>query len=191
MFPVNTIIAWYVNIYHKYEDMIITTLLLPLGHISNSNYGKLEESHVKLLSSHEDLLVSHGTLKLAHEAIVSKVTSSGPHVDISTTSTPNVIFPCASPCNSSSHNHAISRDELHFVPCCSNNVSSTSSSTFVETNHVEEIKELKAQVTSLKNDLKRGHQGKAALNKILSVKKSTNDKSGHGFNSNGTSPLSS
>ena len=36
MFPVNTIIAWYVNIYHKYEDMIITTLLLPLGHISNS-----------------------------------------------------------------------------------------------------------------------------------------------------------
>ena len=36
MFPVNTIIAWYVNIYHKCEDMIITTLLLPLGHISNS-----------------------------------------------------------------------------------------------------------------------------------------------------------
>ena len=35
MFPVNTIIAWYVNIYHKCEDMIITTLLLPLGHISN------------------------------------------------------------------------------------------------------------------------------------------------------------
>src|SRR4051812_38122367 len=35
MFPVNTIIAWYVNIYHKYEDMIITTLLLPLWHISN------------------------------------------------------------------------------------------------------------------------------------------------------------
>jgi hypothetical protein len=36
MFPVNTIIAWYINIYHKNEDMIITTLLLPLGHISNS-----------------------------------------------------------------------------------------------------------------------------------------------------------
>jgi hypothetical protein len=36
MFPVNTIIAWYVNIYHKCEDMIITTLLLPLGHISNT-----------------------------------------------------------------------------------------------------------------------------------------------------------
>ena len=36
MFPFNTIIAWYVNIYHKYEDMIITTLLLPLGHICNT-----------------------------------------------------------------------------------------------------------------------------------------------------------
>src|SRR3954465_12015921 len=130
-----------------------------------SNYGKLEESHVMLSSSHEDLLVSHGRLKLAHEAIVSKVTSSGPHVEISTTSTPNVILSCASPCNSSSHNHAISHDELHSMPCCSNNVASTSSSTCVETNHVEEIKELKAQVTSLKNDLKKGHQGKAALNK--------------------------
>ena len=62
-----------------------------------SNYGKLEESHVKLSSSHEDLLVSHGRPKLAHEAIVSKVTSSGPHVDISTISTPNIILPCASP----------------------------------------------------------------------------------------------
>ena len=36
MFPVNTIIAWDVNIYHKHKDIIITTLLLPLGHISNS-----------------------------------------------------------------------------------------------------------------------------------------------------------
>ena len=139
---------------------------------------------MKLSSSHEDLLVSHGRLKLAHEAIVSKVTSSGPHVDISTISTPNVILPCASPCNSSSHNHAISRDELHSMPCCSNNVASTSSSTFVETNHVEEIKELKDQVTYLRNDLKKGHQGKAALNKILSMQKSPNDKSGLGFNSN-------
>src|SRR3954470_15620441 len=114
---------------------------------------------------------------------MSKVTSSGPHVDISTISTPNVILPCASPCSSSSHNHDISRDELHSVPCCSNNVASTSSSTFVETNLVEEIKELKAQVTSLKNDLKKGHQGKVTLNKILSVQKSPNDKSGLGFNS--------
>ena len=28
MFPVNTIIAWYVNIYHKYEDMIITYFII-------------------------------------------------------------------------------------------------------------------------------------------------------------------
>src|SRR3954466_2926105 len=28
MFPVNTIIAWYVNIYHKHEDMIITYFII-------------------------------------------------------------------------------------------------------------------------------------------------------------------
>src|SRR4051812_43407244 len=70
------------------------------------------------------------------------------------------------------------------MPCCSNNVASTSSSVFIETNHVEEIKRLKAQVTSLKNDSKKGHQGKVTLNKILSVQKSPNDKGGLGFNSN-------
>src|SRR3954470_21679022 len=109
-----------------------------------SNYGKLEQSHDKLSSSHEDLLVSHGRLKLAHEAIMSKVISSGPDVDISTTPTPNFVLSCASPCNSSTHNHAISCDELHSLPCCSNNEASTSSSIVVDTNHVEEVKELKA-----------------------------------------------
>ena len=115
---------------------------------------------------------------------MSKVTSSGPHVDINTISTPNIIFPCASPCNSSSHNHAISRDELHSMPYCSNNVASTSSSTCISTNHIEEIKELKAQVTSLRNDLEKSHEGKSTLDNILSVQKSPNDKSGLGFNSN-------
>ncbi|KAK1645529.1 hypothetical protein QYE76_063334 [Lolium multiflorum] len=61
---------------------------------------------------------------------------------------------------------------------------STSSSTCVVTNHVEEIKELKAQVTSLKNDLVKGHEGKCKLDKMLSVQQSPNDKSGLGFNSN-------
>ena len=46
----------------------------------------LEESHEKLSSSHEDLLVSHVKLMLAHEAIITKVISCEPHVDISTTS---------------------------------------------------------------------------------------------------------
>ena len=66
----------------------------------------------------------------------------------------------------------------------SNNQASTSSSTCVVTNHVEEIKELKAQVTSLKKDLVNCHEGKSTLNKILSVQKSPNDKSGLGFKSN-------
>ena len=107
-----------------------------------SNYGILEESHEKLSSSHEDLLVSPDRLKLAHETIKTKVTSCESHVDISSSSQ-NAILPCASPSNSSTHIIATSSDELLPMPCCSNNKASTSSSTCVVTNHVEEIKELK------------------------------------------------
>jgi len=146
-----------------------------------SKYEKLEESHEKLSSSHDDLLVSHNVLKLAHEAKVSKLV---PHVDISTTSTQYAILPCASPCNSSTHNVATSCDELLSLPCCSSNEASTSSSTCVVTNHVEEIKELKAQVTSLKKDLEKGHEGKSTLDKVLRGQKFPNDKGGLGFNSN-------
>ena len=35
-FPIITIIAWIINNYHEQGNMIITNLLLPLGHISNS-----------------------------------------------------------------------------------------------------------------------------------------------------------
>ena len=148
-----------------------------------SNYGKLEENHGKLSSSHEDLLASHDRLKLAHEAIISKATPCEPHVDTSTT-TQNAILPCASPSNSSTHSIAKSCDELSSLPCCSNNEGSTSSSTCVVTNHVEEIKELKAQVTSLKNDLVKSHEGKCKLDTMLSMQQSPNDKSGLGFKSN-------
>ncbi|KAK1677045.1 hypothetical protein QYE76_037893 [Lolium multiflorum] len=48
----------------------------------------------------------------------------------------------------------------------------------------EEIKELEAQVLSLKKDLERRHEEKSALDKMLSVQQSPNDKSGLGFNSN-------
>jgi hypothetical protein len=70
------------------------------------------------------------------------------------------------------------------LPCFSNNVTSTSTSTYVVTNHVEEIKEIKAQVISLKKDLEKCHEGKSTLNKILNVQKSPNDKSELGFISN-------
>ncbi|KAE8781227.1 hypothetical protein D1007_45548 [Hordeum vulgare] len=60
----------------------------------------------------------------------------------------------------------------------------TSSSTCVDTNHVEEIKELKAQVTSLKKDLEKSHEGMSTLNNVLCGRKSPNDKNGLGFNSN-------
>jgi hypothetical protein len=102
--------------------------------------------------------VSHARLKLAHEAISTKVTSCEPHADTSTTSQ-NAILPCANPSNSSSRAITKYHDELLSVTCCSNNEASTSSSTCVITNHVEEIKELKAQVTSLKKDLENHHEG--------------------------------
>jgi hypothetical protein len=70
------------------------------------------------------------------------------------------------------------------LPCCSNNEASISSSTCVVTNHVEGIKELKAQVTSLKKDLVKSNEGKSKLDNMLSVQKSPNDKSGLGFISN-------
>jgi hypothetical protein len=148
-----------------------------------SKYGKFEESHKKLYSSNEDILVSHARLKLAHEAISTKVTSCEPHVDTSTNSQ-NAILTCASPTNSSSHAIAKSCVELLSLPHCSLNEASTSTSTCVVTNHVEEIDELKAQVTSLRKDLENRHEGKSTLNKILSVQKSTNDKSGLEFKSN-------
>src|SRR5664279_5796081 len=149
-----------------------------------SNYGKLEETHEKLSSSHEDLLVSHERLKLSHESITSKVTSCEPHVDNGTTSSLNAILPYASPSNSSTHNVSTSCDELLSIPCCASNDASTSSSSCVDTNHVEEIKELKAQVTSLKIDLEKSRGGKSTLDNILSVRKYPNDKRGLGFISN-------
>ena len=36
-FPDNTIIAWTIENYHEQGNIIITILLLPLGHISNND----------------------------------------------------------------------------------------------------------------------------------------------------------
>ncbi|KAE8792246.1 hypothetical protein D1007_33248 [Hordeum vulgare] len=47
-----------------------------------------------------------------------------------------------------------------------------------------EIEELKAQVTSLKKDLEKSHEGMSTLNNVLCGKKSPNEKDGLGFNSN-------
>jgi hypothetical protein len=69
-------------------------------------------------------------------------------------------------------------------PHFSNNGGSTSSSTFVVTGHVEEIKELKSQVTSLKKDLVKSNEGKSKLDATLSERQSFNDKSVLGFNFN-------
>src|SRR6187399_1657754 len=36
-FPINKILAWIINNYHEQGNIIITNLLLPLGHISNTS----------------------------------------------------------------------------------------------------------------------------------------------------------
>ncbi|KAE8786622.1 hypothetical protein D1007_39531 [Hordeum vulgare] len=54
----------------------------------------------------------------------------------------------------------------------------------VDTNHVEESEELKAQVTSLKKYLEKSHEGMSTLNNVLCGQKSPDDKDGLGFNSN-------
>ena len=57
-FPDNTIIAWTKDNYHEQGNIIITILLLPLGHISNRNNGesvtmkKLLRNHVKSFFMH-------------------------------------------------------------------------------------------------------------------------------------------
>lgn len=142
-----------------------------------TNYGKLEESHEQLSGTHENLLISHDGLKLSREAIVAKVKSHESHVDISTSSTQNALLSCASPCNSSLHDIDTSCDELLTMPCSSNDEASTLSSS-VNANLVEENKELKAQVTSLKKDLKK------CCDNILSVQKDPQDKIGLEFISN-------
>ena len=97
---------------------------------------------------------------------------------------PHAILSYASPSNSSSHNVSTSCDELLSMPCCSYNDAYTSTSSCVVTNHAEEIKYLKAQVTSLKKDSEKSHVGRSTLDNMLRVRKLPNDKSGLGFISN-------
>ena len=43
MFPVNTILAWIINDYHEQGNIIITNLLLPIGHISNRDHTRVSQ----------------------------------------------------------------------------------------------------------------------------------------------------
>jgi hypothetical protein len=76
-----------------------------------SKYRELEESYEKLSGFHKNTLISYEEIKLSHEVIITKVTCCEAHVDISTTPTKNVIFPCANRSNSSRHNIPTSCDE--------------------------------------------------------------------------------
>ncbi|KAE8788854.1 hypothetical protein D1007_37040 [Hordeum vulgare] len=142
-----------------------------------SNCGKLEESRENLSSTHEDLLISYNELKLALETMAVKVKSCESHVNIST-STINALLSCANPCNSSISHIITNHDELLALSCYSNHEVYTSTSPLVssvETNHVEEINELKDQVTSLKKDLEKCDDGHSYH---YNKKKSKNKKRG-------------
>ncbi|KAK1613713.1 hypothetical protein QYE76_019230 [Lolium multiflorum] len=75
-------------------------------------------------------------------------------------------------------------EELQVASTSGRDESSSSSTSPTCCKTQEEIKELEAQVLSLKKDLEKRHEGKSALDKMLSVQQSPNDKSGLGFNSN-------
>jgi hypothetical protein len=66
------------------------------------------EEFLHALGSHGDLLISYNRVMLAHVSSITKVTSYEPHLNISTTSTKNAIFPCVSPNNSCRDTIAIS-----------------------------------------------------------------------------------
>ena len=61
---------------------------------------------------------------------------------------------------------------MNYFPCCSNNDASTSSCSCVITNHVEKRGELEAQASSMTKGLEKRHEGKRALDNMLSVQKS-------------------
>ncbi|KAE8810728.1 hypothetical protein D1007_12530 [Hordeum vulgare] len=130
--------------------------------------SRLKESHDRALEVANDFRTKNYKLQVAQPKLLEDYEN---------------LDNCSSPRNSSTHNVATSYDELLYLPCFSNNDTYTSSCTCVDTNHVEEIKELKSHVTSLKKDLEKSHEGMSALNNILCGQKSPNYKGGLGFNS--------
>ena len=139
-------------------------------------------SKFKVLKKEFNLLQNnYDVLKNEHETLLLKNYTSS-KVDIGITCDLLDDLPCIAPtpCNSSKINVSTSCDDLIDMPCCSK-LDVPISSILVETNLVEENKKLKAQVSSLKNDLDRSYKGKATLDEILSKQICLQDKSGIGF----------
>ncbi|KAE8791868.1 hypothetical protein D1007_33651 [Hordeum vulgare] len=76
------------------------------------------------------------------------------------------------------------KGEMIFKDLHKNNISRSNFMEILSIAIEEENKELKAQVTTLKKDLEKSHEGMSTLNNILCGKKSPTDKGGIGFNSN-------
>src|SRR6187401_166425 len=73
-FPINTILAWIINNYHEQGNIIITNLLLPLGHISNTGWLRLVAPSPGMSSSPSSSSLSSSPSLL--EAISSAVSST-------------------------------------------------------------------------------------------------------------------
>ena len=116
------------------------------------SHEDLKESHEKLKMSHEIFSETHEKLKKAYDSLVINV-SKNAKVDIGITCDLIDDMPCVSSSFIASKiDMSTSCDELLDIPC-SSNLDTNSSSMLVDTNLVEENKELKDEIKKLKKKL--------------------------------------
>ncbi|KAK1615265.1 hypothetical protein QYE76_020782 [Lolium multiflorum] len=157
--------------------------------VKESRDRALEVAHdfrtknVELVSAHAKLLEDFELLKSSSRAIESeliKLTESheqfkAPNlIELPKLPSSCAIIDNACATNSTSCEASILKENVELRAQLALLTSNYEKFTCVVTNHVGEIKELEAQVSSLKKDLVKGHEGKQSLN----------DKDGLGFNSN-------
>ncbi|XP_062232778.1 uncharacterized protein LOC133930089 [Phragmites australis] len=108
----------------------------------------------ELKRSHDELIESHENLKEAHDSLVANA-SENVKLDISITCDLIDDMSCvSSSCIASMFDMSTSCDELLDIPC-SSNLDASSFSMLVDTNLVEENKELKYEIKKLKKKNKR------------------------------------
>ena len=126
----------------------------------NEYLGKEKAKFKVLKKDHISLQNNFDMLKEEHESLLLKeFTSSKVDIGIMCDLLDDMPYVVANLCISSKISISTSYDDLLDMPCSSSENVSTSSM-LVETNLVEENKELKDQVTKLKNDLERSYKGK-------------------------------
>ncbi|KAE8780460.1 hypothetical protein D1007_46383 [Hordeum vulgare] len=125
--------------------------------------SRLKESHDRSLDVANDFRTKNGKLEVAH----AKLLEDYEHLENGSGAIKSLLIELI-------ESHA--QLEASYAKDLAN--------TCVDTNHVEEIKELKVEVISLKKYLEKSHEGMSTINNVLCGQKSPNDKDGLGFNSN-------